>query len=113
MQFHIGCSGWSYDAWLGHFYPSNLDRNEFLGYYSRIFDFVEIDSSFYRPPNPFMTKGWSSLTPDDFRFTAKFPRSITHEKRLSEPEKELHYFFDVRRPLQSKLLALLLQLPPR
>ena len=112
MQFYIGCSGWSYDAWLGHFYPSNLEHNEFLKYYSQVFDFVEIDSSFYRPPNLFVTKRWTLLTPDDFRFTAKFPRSITHEKRLSEPEKELHYFFDVMRPLRKKLLALLMQLPP-
>jgi uncharacterized protein YecE (DUF72 family) len=112
LQLYIGCSGWSYDAWLGHFYPANLDRKEFLKYYSQVFDFVEIDSSFYRAPNLFMTKRWASLTPDDFRFTAKFPRSVTHEKRLAEPEKELHYFFDVMRPLRNKLLALLLQLPP-
>jgi uncharacterized protein YecE (DUF72 family) len=59
-----------------------------------------------------MTKRWASLTPDNFRFTAKFPRSITHEKRLADPEKELGYFFDVMRPLRTKLLALLLQLPP-
>jgi uncharacterized protein YecE (DUF72 family) len=77
-----------------------------------VFDFVEIDSSFYRPPNLFMTKRWAKLTHDNFRFTAKFPRSITHEKRLADPEKELRYFFDMMRPLQSKLLALLIQLPP-
>jgi uncharacterized protein YecE (DUF72 family) len=112
MELCIGCSGWSYDAWLGHFYPANLDRRGFLKYYSTVFDFVEIDSSFYRPPNLFLTKRWASMTPDNFRFTAKFPRSITHEKRLSQPEKELRYFFDVMRPLRIKLLALLLQLPP-
>ena len=62
-----------------------------------------------------MTKRWASLTPDNFRFAAKFPRLITHEKRLAadtDSEKELHYFFDVMRPLRTKLLALLLQLPP-
>jgi uncharacterized protein YecE (DUF72 family) len=59
-----------------------------------------------------MTKRWASVTPENFRFTAKFPRSITHEKRLAQPEKELLYFFDVMRPLREKLLALLLQLPP-
>ena len=112
MQLYISCSGWSYDAWLGHFYPSNLDRKEFLRYYSHVFDCVEIDSSFFRAPNLFMTRRWSLITPDNFRFTAKFPRSITHEKRLSDPEGPLRYFFDVMRPLRRKLLALLLQLPP-
>jgi uncharacterized protein YecE (DUF72 family) len=59
-----------------------------------------------------MTKRWASMTPDNFRFTAKFPRSITHEKRLADPEKELRYFIHVMRPLRQKVLALLLQLPP-
>ncbi|HKG71519.1 MAG TPA: DUF72 domain-containing protein [Nitrososphaeraceae archaeon] len=112
QKLYVGCSGWSYDGWLGHFYPSNLDRKDFLKYYSQVFDYVEIDSSFYSAPNVFMTRRWASITPDNFRFTAKFPRSITHEKRLAESEKELHYFFDVMRPLRTKLLALLLQLPP-
>jgi uncharacterized protein YecE (DUF72 family) len=112
LQLYIGCSGWSYDAWLGHFYPANLEPSDFLNYYSHVFDFVEIDSSFYRPPNLFMTKRWASLTLNNFRFTAKFARSITHEKRLADPEKELRYFFDVMRPIRRKLLALLIQLPP-
>jgi uncharacterized protein YecE (DUF72 family) len=92
-----------------------LERKDYLKYYSQVFDFVEIDSSFYNAPNVFMTKRWASLTSDNFRFTAKFPRSITHEKRLAadaDSEKELRYFFDVMRPLRTKLLALLLQLPP-
>src|SRR5918999_6196879 len=97
---YIGCSGWYYDAWVGHFYPTNSDHREFLKYYSQVFDFVEIDSSFYRPPNLFMTKRWEKVTPDNFRFTAKFHRSITHEKRLADPDSnKLRYFFDVMRPL--------------
>jgi uncharacterized protein YecE (DUF72 family) len=51
LLFYIGCSGWPYDAWLGHFYPSNPEHKEFLKYYSQVFDFVEMDSSFYSPPN--------------------------------------------------------------
>jgi uncharacterized protein YecE (DUF72 family) len=49
---------------------------------TRVFDFVEIDSSFYRIPNAFMAKNWSKKTPTHFRFTAKFPKVITHDKRL-------------------------------
>jgi uncharacterized protein YecE (DUF72 family) len=112
QKFYVGCSGWSYYGWLGQFYPPNLERKDFLKYYSQVFDYVEIDSSFYRPPNLFLTKRLDRLTPDNFRFTAKFPRTITHEKRLADPEKELRYFLDMMRPLQNKLLALLIQLPP-
>ena len=53
---HIGCLGWSYSAWQGPFYPLNLDNSRWLSYYSRMFDFVEIDSPFYRTINVFMVK---------------------------------------------------------
>ncbi|HYY40023.1 MAG TPA: DUF72 domain-containing protein [Nitrososphaera sp.] len=79
MQFHTGCSGWYYDAWLGHFYSSNLEQKEFLKYYIQAFDFVEIDSSSYYSPKLFIIKRWTSMSSDDFRFTDKFRRSITHE----------------------------------
>jgi uncharacterized protein YecE (DUF72 family) len=61
-----------------------------------------------------MAKKWAKVTPEHFRFTAKVPRSITHEKRLNgvESEKDLAYFFQMMQPLKSKLLALLIQLPP-
>jgi uncharacterized protein YecE (DUF72 family) len=59
-----------------------------------------------------MTRRWASMTPDNFRFAAKFHRSITHEKRLTDPDdNQLRYFFDVLRLLCKKLLALLLQMP--
>ena len=63
LQYHIGCSGWSYSAWQGPFYPLNLENSRWLSYYSHVFDFVEIDSSFYRIPNAFMVKNWCKKTP--------------------------------------------------
>ena len=47
MQLYVGCSGWSYSAWLGHFYPKRLEAKNYLAYYSKVFDYVEIDSTFY------------------------------------------------------------------
>ena len=74
---------------------------------------MEIDSSFYRIPNEFMVKNWYKRTPENFRFTAKFPKVITHDKRLSNfDEGQLRYFFDSISELKEKLLALLIQLPP-
>ena len=82
-------------------------------YYSKVFNYVEIDSTFYRIPNEFMVKNWYKRTPDDFRFTAKFPKIITHDKRLSDfDEDQLNYFFESISELKEKLLALLIQLPP-
>jgi uncharacterized protein YecE (DUF72 family) len=111
LQYHIGCSGWSYTAWLGPFYPSKLENSDWLRYYSQIFDYVEIDSSFYRMPNKFMVKNWAKKTPDNFRFTAKFPKVITHDKHLVDVD-EVYTFFNNIEPLQEKTLALLIQLPP-
>jgi uncharacterized protein YecE (DUF72 family) len=77
-----------------------------------VFDFVEIDSSFYRIPTAFTVKNWLKRTPDNFRFTAKFPKVITHDKRLKNVENELEIFFSQIDPLQDKTSALLIQLPP-
>jgi len=59
-----------------------------------------------------MVKNWSKRTPENFRFTAKFPKVITHDKRLKNVDRELELFFQVIDPLKSKTLALLIQLPP-
>jgi uncharacterized protein YecE (DUF72 family) len=112
LKFYIGCSGWSYSAWKGPFYPPNLESSKWLGYYSQIFDYVEIDSSFYRIPNQFMVKNWFRKTPDNFRFTAKFPKVITHDKHLVDVDKDVQVFLKAFEPLHEKILALLIQLPP-
>ena len=113
MQYYIGCSGWSYSAWKGPFYPSNMDNSsDWLSYYASVFDYVEIDSSFYRMPNLFTVKNWLKKTPENFKFTAKFPKVITHDKHLKDVSRELEYFHQSMLPLRDKILALLIQLPP-
>ncbi|WP_420835293.1 DUF72 domain-containing protein [Candidatus Nitrososphaera evergladensis] len=52
MQYYVGCSGWSYVAWQGPLYPRCLEQTKWLQHYAGIFDFVEIDSTFYSMPNP-------------------------------------------------------------
>lgn len=59
-----------------------------------------------------MVKNWARRTPEDFRFTAKFPKVITHDKKFKNVEKELSLFYDAMKPLKDKLLALLIQFPP-
>ena len=89
MKYYLGCSGWSYDGWKGSFYyPKDLDNKYWLSYYSQIFDFVEIDSTFYKIPSKFMVNNWSKRTPNNFRFKTvgiKLVRMILilkHEKNL-------------------------------
>ena len=51
MHLYIGCSGWSYTSWQGPFYPEILDNKGWLPYYSQVFNYVEIDSTFYNIPS--------------------------------------------------------------
>jgi uncharacterized protein YecE (DUF72 family) len=111
-KLRIGCSGWSYKDWLGIFYPKGLAAKDYLGYYSKVFNSVEIDSSFYRIPNPFMITQWRNNTPDGFLFSPKLPKKITHEKKLKDSESTLIYFYSVVSKLKDKLGPIAIQLPP-
>lgn len=108
----MGCSGWSYSSWQGPFYPKEMENRAWLPYYSRIFNYVEIDSTFYNIPSESMVKNWERRTSENFRFTAKFPKIITHEKKFKNVQRELELFYQRMTPLKEKLIALLIQLPP-
>lgn len=114
-QLLIGTSGWSYSELAGVFYPtSNTNK---LSFYSKIFKTVEIDSTFYAFPAQGSVMGWSRYTPDDFVFSAKLPRLLTHEKKLDLEqgvEGDLTKFLGLMKPLivAGKLGPVLVQLPP-
>jgi uncharacterized protein YecE (DUF72 family) len=108
----VGCSGWSYEDWIGPFYPKESKPKEFLRMYSSVFDVVEIDSTYYRIPNQFMINQWKSNTPEGFRFSPKFPKKITHEAKLKNVESNLNFFYRTISGLQDKLGPLVVQLPP-
>jgi uncharacterized protein YecE (DUF72 family) len=113
LKLSVGCSGWSFAGWIDHFYPKGLESKKYLEYYSRVFDYVEIESSFYRIPKAEVTQKWSASTPEKFRFTAKMTQAVTHRKRLGEAAKSsFEYFCKCMEPLQEKLGAILIQLPP-
>ena len=109
---HIGTMGWSYRFWTGNLYPEDHKPDEFLSDYSRHFDTVEVDSTFYRIPNKDTIMKWHDQTPPEFIFSAKFPRAITHEKMLRNCERELTRFLDSVSLLKSKIGPLLMQFPP-
>jgi len=111
----LGTSGWSYDDWVGVFYRSSNEGK--LYRYSRVFETVEIDSTFYSYPDPRIIMSMERIVPENFTFSAKIPRLITHKKKLSPSEgveEDLNRFFEVLKPLSSsgKLGPLLIQLPP-
>jgi len=111
-KLRIGCSGWSYKDWDGIFYPKGLPAKDYLKQYSKVFNCVEIDSSFYRVPYPTMVTRWRSNTPDGFLFSPKLPKKITHEKKLLDSQSNLVYFYSVLSKLKEKLGPIAIQLPP-
>lgn len=108
----VGCSGWSYRDWVGPFYPPGTPPSRYLRIYASVLDTVEVDSSFYRVPSPGTVDSWRRSTPDDFIFTAKVPRRITHELKLRRSEAALDEFYSSILRVGNKLGALVLQLPP-
>lgn len=111
-MIRLGTSGWYYDGWVGEFYPDDIEKREWLVYYSKHFDTVEVNASFYRLPFENMLKGWDRRTPDDFIFVMKGSRMVTHRKRLRNVESSLTTFYDRISMLGDKVGAVLWQLPP-
>lgn len=110
--WRLGTMGFSYKDWKGPFYPNYLEARDFLEYYSRFFNAVEIDSTFYGTPRQETVKRWGAVTPEDFRICVKLPKNITHDRRLVGAEALLEEFLDTIRLLGSRLGALLIQMPP-
>lgn len=112
-RYWLGCSGWSYDDWVGPFYPPGTPAAEFLPRYARVFRTVEVDSSFYRAPTPFLVRRWASITPDGFRFALKIPKDVTHPEEGAAPDEALAAFLSSLEPLRAtgKLGPVVLQYP--
>src|SRR3972149_1600639 len=109
----VGISGFSYAGWKGKFYPKEMKNEDFLAYYSKQLNSVEINSSFYAPPSAAMVKSWSAKTGEDFRFAFKAPKQITHILKLgqgsSEAAEKLSKTLDLLGPKRGPVLF---QLPP-
>jgi uncharacterized protein YecE (DUF72 family) len=93
-------------------YPAGAPSAARLELYSRVFDSVEIDSTFYAMPPAERFRSWYDRTPAGFTFAVKLPRAITHDARLVAAETLLLDFCDRAAELREKLGPLLIQLPP-
>ncbi len=109
---HLGASSWLYDAWRGVFYPDKLARSRYLPYYVSQFDTVEVNTSFYALPAASTLLTWVEHAPAGFTFALKFPRRISHDKRLVDCAEETLAFLDALRALGPAAAPAFLQLPP-
>ena len=112
ISLYLGTMGFSYRDWDEAFYPAGMDSKDFLNYYSRIFNSVEIDSTFYGTPKKSTVQRWSNETPEAFKFSLKVPNIITHELGLTNAWGLMAEFLDVIQLLGSRLGIILFQFPP-
>ena len=110
-DWYLGTMGFSYQDWVGPFYPQAMVARGFLSHYARFFNAVELDSTFYGTPRVATVKRWAAVTPRGFRFCVKTPRLITHDKGLIDAHREMGQFVDVMRGLGEKLGVILIQFP--
>ncbi len=112
MRIQVGTSGYNYPEWQGSFYPARMSAAKMLPYYAARFPTVEINYTFYRMPDEKTVAGWTASTPDDFSFTLKAPKRLTHDARLRDCADGLRRFLEVAARLGPKRGALLFQTPP-
>jgi uncharacterized protein YecE (DUF72 family) len=111
-SWHLGTIGFSYKDWVGPFYPVGTSPREYLSYYSKIFNAVEINTTFHAIPRQATVKSWTNSTPDGFKFCTKTPRVITHELGLKASQSMMAEFVTSLEPLEEKEGPILIQLPP-
>ena len=108
----VGTSGWHYRDWRGAFYPPKLPARRWLEHYASRFDTVELNNTFYRLPTADAFRAWRDTVPDDFVFTVKASRYLTHYRRLRDPHEPVARLMAAVAGLEGKLGPILLQLPP-
>lgn len=107
----VGTSGWSYDHWVGPFYPEHTPSARRLAYYASRLPTVEIDGTFYRTPSEHAVRAWREAVPEGFRFAVKGSRYVTQFRRLKDPDEPVATFCERLGLLGDKLAVVLWQLP--
>lgn len=112
-NIYIGCSSYATTSWQPLFFPEGLPRKQWFDYYCQYFNTYEINFTFYRFPTVKSLESWYDKTPDDFVFSIKVPKTITHIKRIENCKEEIDKFYNVaQQGLKDKLGCVLFQLPP-
>lgn len=112
-HFYIGCSGYYYSYWKNRFYPQGLQSKNWLAYYSSVFNTVELNGTFYRTPKLSDLQKYATVTTEDFTFSVKVSRYITHVLKLKDSKQQIIDFTSlIEEGLGKKLSCFLFQLPP-
>jgi uncharacterized protein YecE (DUF72 family) len=90
----VGCAKWGRKDWIGKFYPPGTKEKDFFSYYSKLFNCIELNATYYKIPTSEQIKKWRDNVDTNFKFCPKFPQIITHMKRLRNCEREVDEFLN-------------------
>lgn len=110
LPYCIGCPSWSESAWRQSLYPEDARSTDFLALYAQVFNAVEGNTTFYASPAPGTVQRWADTLPEHFRFTAKFPRDISHGGDLRDHLAAIEDFVQLLAPLGARVAPFWLQL---
>lgn len=110
--YYLGCPIWGLKDWVGNLYTKKARSQDYLPQYARVFNAVEGNTTFYGLPTAESVMRWRDATPLHFRFSFKFPRTITHELALESAEFETAEFLERMEPLGERLGPFMIQMPP-
>lgn len=113
QPYYFGCPVWVCDAWVGSVYAGK-SRDRWLADYTRAFNSVEGNSTFYALPTADTVRRWADEAAEGFRFVFKFPRTVTHERQLVDAERDAEAFTSLLAILREadRLGPSMIQLPP-
>lgn len=109
---YVGCTGWSMKEWLGKVYPPKTPVKEYLWYYTRQFNTIELNTTHYRIPDAKTIEKWKTASAADFQFCPKVPQTISHSSTLAIDNQLINAFCSAVGDLEEKLGCCFLQLPP-
>ncbi len=84
-MLYVGTSGYSYDDWIGPYYPEGIGKTEMLPFYAREFKTTKINYTYYRMPSARTLADMTAHVPDDFVFSIKASKELTHEREAQDP----------------------------
>lgn len=102
---------WTNAAWPGRSIPKTTLKGGELAAYAELVSAVEGNTTFYALPTVDVAQRWAESTPVDFRFMFKFPKSVTHDRKLRNCADEVFEFFTVLEPCLAKMHPIAIQLP--
>ncbi len=112
MKIFVGCPAWGNKEWKDKIYPTKARANQFLEYYAKQFNCVELNSSHYSIQSKETVHKWCAMVGDDFRFCPKFHQAITHDNKLVGCETWLERFYEMATAFGKNLGTCFLQLSP-